>query len=435
MDSTERLGKHAYVPALDGLRAMVLLVPLSHLEYAFPLFSGTPIDAIIRRLGFTLALFFVLSGFLITWILTSEYQATGSISLAGFYRRRAQRILPAYGTALLVSSALLIANGTSVQTVARDLAWFLTYTYNIGVAWHSDLCAAALASYMLPAWSLCVEEQFYLSWALIVWWLKPERAFLIVVLAVIASPIYRGAAYLWMLHHGWSRSDIMTWMYFATESNIGHIFTGCAMALALRHAWVYERTRRFVQWRFFTTAAVLGVIVFFIAVPMLLGSVPGRIPLFAFTLGFSAVGVGVAALVLAVIMRPHSITDRVLSHPVLVYIGRISYGIYIFHYILINLVDQYNAREYGRQLTTGITVVEWGIVLGGAVAVAAIHYQLIELPILRRRKTQAGIAQRREMESSLAPAPEMHVMPAGWARLENVGTGRSPAADGQINRQ
>ena len=420
LDSTERLGKHAYVPALDGLRAMVLLVPLSHLEYAFPLFSGTPIDAIIRRLGFTLALFFVLSGFLITWILSSEYQATGSISLGGFYRRRAQRLLPAYATALIVSCVLLIANGTSVQTVARDSVWFLTYTYNIGVAWHSDLCAAALASFMLPAWSLCVEEQFYLSWALIVRWLKPQRAFVFVVLAVIASPIYRGAAYLWMLHHGWSRTEIMNWMYFATESNIGHIFTGCAMALALRDARVYERTRRLVQWRFFTMAAVLGVVFFFIAVPMLLGSVPGRIPLFAFTLGFSAVGVGVAALVLAVIMRPQTFTNRLLSHRLLVYIGRISYGIYIFHYILINMIDRFNVREYGGRLATGMIALEWTIVLAGSVAVAAIHYQLIELPILKRRKRQSGVAERRDVQRNLVAVPMTGAMVPDWIPLDDA---------------
>lgn len=421
LDSTKRLGRHAYVPALDGLRAMVLLVPLSHLESAFPLFSGTPIDAVIRRLGFTLALFFVLSGFLITWILSSECQATGSISLGGFYRRRAQRLLPAYAMALLVSSVLLIANGTSVRTVADDLVWFVTYTYNIGFAWRGDLCATALASFMIPAWSLCVEEQFYFSWALIVRWLKPQRAFVFVVLAVVVSPIYRGAAYLWMLHHRWSRDEIMHWMCFATESNIGHIFTGCAIALALRDAWVYERTRRLVQWRFFTAAAVLGVILFFIAVPMLLGSVPGRIPLFAFTLGYSAVGIGVAALVLAVIMRPDSFTNRLLSRSLLVYIGKISYGIYIFHYILINLVDHFNVREYGDRLTTGTAALEWAIVLAGAIAVAAIHYQLIELPILKRRRPQSGVAERFEVQWNPAPASIISAMVPGRVPLDGVG--------------
>src|SRR6267378_2769496 len=141
------------IPALDGIRAIaVFLVILYHLsiQRALLVFPG-PLGVLI---------FFVLSGFLITWLLIKEEEKYGSISLKGFYRRRALRIFPAFYVFWIVAVASrLVAHGRDVPWSQAISAFFYVSNY-LHAIFHPT------PDYMIHTWSLSAEEQFYLLWPL-----------------------------------------------------------------------------------------------------------------------------------------------------------------------------------------------------------------------------------------------------------------------------
>ena len=147
-----------YRPDIEGLRAVaVLIVVLFHAQV--PGFEG----------GFVgVDVFFVLSGFLITWLLVNEAEQTGRVDLRTFYARRARRLLPAMALVLLVTlAATAILYAPSEQrTLAQSWAATSLYASNAYFAWMSLSYHGAGASVnpLLHTWSLSVEEQFYLVW-------------------------------------------------------------------------------------------------------------------------------------------------------------------------------------------------------------------------------------------------------------------------------
>src|ERR1700730_4181433 len=136
----------SHIPALDGLRAVaVYLVIISH--FGFEMVPG----------AHGVMIFFVLSGFLITWLLLKENERYGKVSLADFYRRRTLRIFPAVYVYWLILIALLVATG---KAVLWPHAWSaLFYTSNYYSAINGDPNNG-----LSHTWSLAIEEQFYLLW-------------------------------------------------------------------------------------------------------------------------------------------------------------------------------------------------------------------------------------------------------------------------------
>ena len=137
--NVNRLLKHTYVPAFDGLRGLVLTVMFVHLEIFCPVFEGHVKTKFLlfSQAWYTLNIFFCLSGFLITWLLVNEMQTTGQLNLLRFYKRRTVRLLPAYLTALIVSCWLASLWGSAPKQIFHDGDLFLTYTYNIAVSYRT----------------------------------------------------------------------------------------------------------------------------------------------------------------------------------------------------------------------------------------------------------------------------------------------------------
>lgn len=128
----------------------------------------TPVRAPQGYLG--VDIFFVLSGFLITYLLATEISRTGSLDLAGFWLRRAHRILPALVSVLLITAPLtLLVRGDSAVGLPRQVASTLTFTYNwADIVAGSDYADATTPALLKNMWSLAVEEQFYLLWPLVI---------------------------------------------------------------------------------------------------------------------------------------------------------------------------------------------------------------------------------------------------------------------------
>src|SRR5919197_5057379 len=142
---------------IQGLRAVaVLLVVLDH--------AGVP----FLRGGYVgVDVFFVLSGFLITGLLLSEAARRGSVSIGGFYARRARRIIPAAALTLLVTdvAAHHLLNFVRARQVISDSVWAAAFGANVHFAQGTDYFARGQPpSPLLHFWTLSVEEQFYLVW-------------------------------------------------------------------------------------------------------------------------------------------------------------------------------------------------------------------------------------------------------------------------------
>jgi peptidoglycan/LPS O-acetylase OafA/YrhL len=159
----QRLG---YVPALDGIRAFAVLFVMSyHVGRVFARidpFLGRERSWIGRGGFLGVDLFFVLSGFLITSLLLGEQSKTGRISLGGFYRRRALRLLPALLAMLTVHLLYTVVTGLPLAIETHSIAAVVLYVAN----WYRTT-GHPLAHGLTHLWSLSVEEQFYVLWPVV----------------------------------------------------------------------------------------------------------------------------------------------------------------------------------------------------------------------------------------------------------------------------
>lgn len=185
-ESIHAAGAGSKIPSLDGFRAIsILLVLYGHL-YGTRGYPSSTFGSAMQWLGdvahLGVLVFFIISGFLITWLLMGERAQSGHISLKNFYLRRSLRIFPAMYTLML---ALLIATWLGwVQLEGRDFAFAMTYTVNYfpNHPWQIG-----------HLWSLAIEEQFYLLWPFALLLLRERRALMLALGAIFLGPLVRAA--------------------------------------------------------------------------------------------------------------------------------------------------------------------------------------------------------------------------------------------------
>src|SRR3954471_10725816 len=297
-----------YRPALDGLRAVAVTAVVGyHLGYGWLPGGFLGVD-----------LFFVLSGYLITGLLLDEHGRTGRIGLARFWARRARRLLPALLIMLVaVAAAVRLWSPPGVWLGRRDdLVATLFYYAN----WHfvatdqSYFADAAAQSPVRHAWSLSIEEQFYLVWPfLILLALRRRRRFLAVGLAVatVASAVLMVAVY---------DPVSPTRAYVGTDARVQQLVAGALLALVIRTALVVPG--RLV--RYAGRPAAAGTVALLLTVRDSGGLYyHGGASLAAFVF---------AALVWALETRPSSAVARALSTRPLRAVGTVSYGLYLWHW-------------------------------------------------------------------------------------------------------
>ena len=231
-DSPRRGPNLSYIPALDGIRGVAIIVIMGYHGGVF-LTSG----------GFySLDTFFALSGFLITSLLISEWQRTATIRLGHFWARRARRLLPALLVMLLgvsLFAAFAVSPGT-YPTLRGDAFSALFYYAN----WHFIAAGSnyfnqtALTSPLTHTWSLAVEEQFYLVWPLVVlgllklWRSKPVLL-MVCILGALASSIEMAVLY--------SPGEVNR-LYYGTDTRAQSLLVGAALAVSLS-LWADHRYR------------------------------------------------------------------------------------------------------------------------------------------------------------------------------------------------
>jgi len=316
--------------------------------------------------------FFVLSGFLITWIITTELDQTDTVDLARFYARRALRLQPTFISGLMgVTLLLFVLNHSKFLIVIHEWPYFLTYTYNFAVAFG----IIRFTTYG-QVWSLCIEEHFYLCWP---WTLRRfgTRNCLRLALGIIAFVVvYRSLLYGWFNWRHLAAPSLRSLdrIYYGTDTRIDTILVGCATALALREPSLRALFRRLAEWRWFTSVAVVAALLAFGWATG--GAFKGGWR--ASTVGFTLIAVTTAAVVLAVFFQPESLLARCLAWPPMVFVGKISYGIYLFHDPLWDALGRLMGLRFGQVGTLPQEIAALLLVFFGSVALAWIHFVVVE---------------------------------------------------------
>lgn len=300
-----------YVPGLDGLRALsVNIVMIAHIGFSWLVPAG---------LGVTT--FFFISGYLITLLLWQERERYGRVDMPRFYGRRFLRLMPEMivfvAVAGLVLGPLLNQPLPPLQALANLTYWTNYFNiFNLG----GDCSNCAVTGHL---WSLAVEEHFYLIMpaALVLAGFAPRRMGWMFVAVIVACLIWRTIA-VTVLGLG------PDYTYEATETRLDSIAWGCLAAVFQRSApGLMARVERH-GWTIFLTGGVL-----------LASSLVWRDPVFRETLRYSLQGLALAMIVLPLInVARLGWVVRILEWPVFRWMGRRSYGAYLWHMAAISLV-------------------------------------------------------------------------------------------------
>ena len=353
--STAHDPANSRLPALDGLRAIaILLVLFHHFSQEMPIHGEADqlYYALVNSFWLGLDLFFVLSGFLITGIL---FDAKGSAGyFRTFYARRSLRIFPIYYVLLLVIFSVLPGLGHSIIGVFGEQheRWFWLYgsNYLTGLMRWPDRALAHL-------WSLAIEEHFYLLWPFVVFALG-RRNLLRVGLLVLAAGVALRYAYA-------SDHTSATAIYVMTHFRLDTLVTGGVLAIAWRTPALRLRLEQHAGKVALALLAIIGA--------WLVGKAGLNWPSWSAAQqagGYSLIAIFFAALhVLSLRLSPSSTIYRVLSSYPAIQLGKLSYGIYLFH-----LPPEVVARNLGYhpKLQVAAAQTAWPTVVGYTLANAAV---------------------------------------------------------------
>ncbi len=351
-------GKPARLAGLDGLRAIAVAAVV--LYHFFPaLLPG----------GFVgVDVFFVISGFLITGLFVAEHGRTGQVSLAAFWQRRVRRLVPPLVPLVLVCATMAwLIGGDVLVGLGRQVLGASTFSFNwVSIANHTSYFAAGAPELFRNLWSLAVEEQFYLVWPLLLLALllirAPRLRLALVGLLAVASAVLMGVLY--------QPGADPTRVYYGSDTHSFGLFAGAALALLLRRTHgeqgEFPRARPWLG-----LAALTGLL----AAACWLHA-DGAV---AYRGGLLGVSLLTAVVIWAGVRggRFGSILD---STP-LRYLGERSYGIYLWHWPVLVLIQVAWPATPGWQ--------PWQTWLVGALAAAltlvaaGISYRWLEQPIRR----------------------------------------------------
>lgn len=365
-----------YVPAFDGLRAVCIGAVLMRHVSTIP-----RLQWIETRGWYGVDVFFVLSGFLITWILANEIDAHGTIDVPRFYLRRALRLQPAFLSALLCTIAYgAIFDSAALAGTFHDLPYLLSYTFNFAMA-----SGWAEKTPIGVAWSLCIEEQFYLIWPLLLRYFGIRRGLYFAISAVVGVGVLRTLLYVWLNwgHFYVTSESSYSFLYYFTLTRVDTIFTGCALALALKEPRAGKILKTIAGNLWYPGGITLCAIALIYC-----GTGAGEGGGWrGLTLGGTVMATAVAGVILALFARPNSALSIVLSRKPLVFVGRISYGVYLFHPLIWRIVRPHFGSWADPPAVRAMAL---PLVLALSVLVAWLHYRYIEDYFLSIRRRFEG---------------------------------------------
>jgi peptidoglycan/LPS O-acetylase OafA/YrhL len=369
----------------DGVRGIaILLVIIYHgvLASRFPL-GQLGLARPLLLAGWTgVDLFFALSGFLITALLIREERSESAagrparFSLGKFYLRRACRILPAFYAVFLLDAFVLSrapfpsVGLSAVRHSSLGLLPFGTFWTNYwvgyGERWFGHGWTFPPAGYLV-FWSLCVEEHFYLLWPLLLLLVRSPRARAGMAISV-------GAALLLLrclvVAEGW---DQLAAVHYASHYRMDSILWGGTAAI------LSDRLRLPARWHRLLIA-VGSAIILTLVLTDTMSVVPLGRPM-GFAVGYSILSLTASLVLLDLVARPRSWMARLLEFPMLVRLGKVSYGMYLLHLPMIDLglIAMFATRRLPTALNLALALSLFVVVAYGA---AWLLYHVVERPFL-----------------------------------------------------
>jgi peptidoglycan/LPS O-acetylase OafA/YrhL len=301
--------KLAYTPALDGLRGIAIIaVMLFHAESLW--FKGGFIGVDI---------FFVLSGFLITSILIQEFDEAGTINLKNFYMRRILRLAPAL-LLLLVVYCLIIFFLKKDNAINYYIDALISLFYLSNWARAFDCHPPDLLGH---TWSLSIEEQFYILWSIVLLMLlrlKKSRWLVLLFAFMIAIGAWLFRCYLAMNEAPVQR------LYNGLDTRADGLMAGCTLGILLSSSLLSESLRQALcKWFPYCSFCAIALLFFFIY-----KSDWRDLKMYYFY--FIVIEVLVVFIILDIAINKNGLLGKILSSKGLVWVGSISYGLYLWHY-------------------------------------------------------------------------------------------------------
>lgn len=361
MNKTE--SKPIFLSGLNGIRTIAAMgVIISHINLSLSKFKVTSISLFGwnkegKQKGWVLGehgvtMFFVLSGFLITYLLLKEYQKTKTIKIKDFYIRRILRIWPLY----YLYIALVAINMFSSSSFGATWLYYLTFFANVPFVLGNALPA------MDHLWSISVEEQFYLFWPVLFVFLIKRNFIKIILPVIFLLGCYR--IYIWYI------SPFSVSALFSVVNRFDCMLLGAVGA----YLFFYKsRLIAFIDNRFMQSIAWLIVLAMILNFFWFLNSI---IEIFV---------IGIATLI--IIIGQINIKNRIvnLENSVVSYLGKLSFGIYVYHPLLILLFSKYLRFDPSYSLVNELwfTVFIYISIISITVLVSHISYFYFEMRFLK----------------------------------------------------
>ncbi len=346
-----------YEPALDGLRGLAVLSVM--------VFHAVPAALSGGFLG--VDVFFVLSGYLITSLLLVEYAANKRIDFLHFFARRWRRLAPALLAMLTLyglANWLFVLNAT-LDNQGTDILLTLLYLTN----WARALALKESVD-LGHTWSLAVEWQFYMVWPFLfclLMRLLPQKIMLLG--SVVSMALLSLGVRLYWMHHGASVERL----YNGLDTRVETLMWGAALAvwMSMRKPAVIGEMRGISK--IAGSAAWAWLIV--LAILALFATTQWTSPKY-YQAGITLMA-GLSALLMVYLIRPEKTAlKHLLLHPWLVWLGAVSYGLYLWHFPIYKMLLSFDLTGW-RLLTSGILI---------TLSVAALSYYYLERPLLDSKK-------------------------------------------------
>lgn len=355
-----RLG---YVPALDGLRGIGIVLVLGYHAGFYNVLPGAFIS---------IDMFFVLSGFLITCLLLEEWHRTGTISFRAFYARRALRLMPALVLVLVavcIYEAFFDSSGSPPEVYKQVVATAL-YVNN----WLEAFNEFGFPFLLPHTWSLSIEEQFYFIWPLLLFAMLRVRVPRWAVLGLLGAGIMASAVTMAALWEPTQRNAAggpaaLFRVYYGTDTRAQTILVGVVLALLADRGLIAKAQR---AGRIVTVAAMalLGGLAAFVVTA-------SREWDLLYRGGYLAVAIAVAVILVEVVRDPVGRISKFVSPRPARWLGEISYGLYLWHWPIFNVILEHTGSwPLGARAALQFAV---------ALIVATLTYYLLEQPMLKRK--------------------------------------------------
>lgn len=302
-------------------------------------------------------IFFVLSGFLITGLLLAEHDRGGRIDFFEFYKRRLSRLMPAFY--LFIASVVAIAwlRGRTIDWAPFVASLLYVVNYYQGLT-------GAKENVVAHCWSLAVEEQFYLLWPIALALLLAGRHRLARWLIILIAAVWAWRALLYL-----SGGASTSYLYRALETRADHLAVGCLLAVALRN----------LEWRRRIEAVCLrprNVALMTLALAAS-ARLDGAFPAYKYVIGFAIEPCLIALLLSATIAvaTTSGRAARLINNAALAHVGKVSYGIYLFHGAIMYTVQRIVEAH------TGSVALAFACASLAVLAFATAMFRWYELPL------------------------------------------------------